>query len=344
MTLSKKITLATLFIGMITDSNCVRPGSSFNLTSNRHYIADIPRPKSATVTTKPLSTSLNSNSNSTNGNLLYKAPETGISAVPFHELTRGIDILFIRHGKDETNMQGIAHQDSDKLKTSLGYMSRSQSSLEQYLMLAEFGKTIGAGNDVPVFSSVAERAIFTALNLGLSEEELFTLEEFNEQRLGLLQSQKIEDVMASKSFKRMLMDATHKISPKGESGNDVITRICAGLQAIATQIRGARRPKTAIVFTHRLTINWFLRFLLQDMSITIPDFPNCGAILVRYDEKSRKVALFINDDSSKYPFIIPNPRVFSRYLCMARSVHTDEIARRELTALSITHQCRAIFH
>lgn len=348
MTLSKKITLATLFIGAIADSTCVRPGSSSNLIGDRHRMINIPRPQSASIITKPLSISYAGDDMvRVDGNLLSIEERTGIHPVKFDKLSKGIDILFIRHGKDATNVKEMAHQDSPGTEAHCGYMSRSKSSLEHYMTLGEFGKAIGAGDNVPVFSSVAERAIFTALNLGISEEKLNTLEEFNEQRLGLPEAQKIGDILKNKSFKRMLANAEHKISEEGESGNDVIKRMCHGLQAVALQIRGSRRSEIAVVVTHRLTINWFLRFLLQDMSITMRDFPNCGAILVRYNEQSRKVAMYIPNIVEKYPFLIPSPDHFLRYLSQAQpdyktSKQDDEIELREFTASLITRQCRAI--
>lgn len=348
MTLSKKITLATLFIGAIADSTCVRPGSSSNLIGDRHRMINIPRPQSASIITKPLSISYAGDDMvRVDGNLLSIEERTGIHPVKFDKLSKGIDILFIRHGKDATNVKEMAHQDNPGTEAHCGYMSRSQSSLDLYTTLGEFGKAIGAGGDVLVFSSEAERAIFTALNLGVSKERLITLEEFNEQRLGLPKAQKIEDVLKSKSFRRMLANAEHKISEEGESGNDVIKRICRGLQAVATQIRGSRSSKTAVVVTHRLTINWFLRFLLQDMSITMRDFPNCGAILVRYHEKTGEVALYTNEIGKAHPFLIPSPDHFLRYLSQAQpdyqtSKQDDGIELLELTASLITRQCRAI--
>ncbi len=341
MTLSKKITLATLFIGAIADSTCVRPGSSSNLIGDRQRMFNLPpRPQSANIITKPLSASYTSDDVvRVDGNLLTIEKRTGIHPVQFDKLSKGIDILFIRHGKDATNVKEMAHQDSPGTEAHCGYMSRSQSSLEHYMTLGEFGKAIGAGDNVPIFSSVAERAIFTALNLGVSKERLITLEEFNEQRLGLPETQKIEEILKSKSFKRMLANAEHKISEEGESGNDVIKRICLGLQAVATQIRGSRSSKTAVVVTHRLTINWFLRFLLQDMSITMRNFPNCGAILVRYHEKTGEVALYATETDKDYPFLIPSPVNFLSCLDIQPK---DEIEVLELTASLITQQCRAI--
>ena len=347
MTLSKKITLATLFIGAIADSSCVRPGSSSNLIGDRHRMINIPRPQSASIITKPLSISYAGDDMvRVDGNLLSIEERTGIHPVKFDKLSKGIDILFIRHGKDATNVKEMAHQDNPGTEAHCGYMSRSQSSLDLYTTLGEFGKAIGAGDNVPVFSSVAERAIFTALNL-VSEDKIITLAEFNEILLGFSKSKKIEDIRKDKRFTRFLANASYKISPEGESINDGIIRFCRGLQAIATQVRGSRSSNVAIVFTHRLYLNGIVKFLSQDNSYTIEDFPNCGAILVRYNEQSRKVAMYIPNIVEKYPFLIPSPEHFLRCLSQAQpdyqtSKQDDEIEVRELTASLITQQCRAI--
>ena len=194
MTLSKKITLATLFIGAIADSTCVRPGSSSNLIGDRQRMFNLPpRPQSANIITKPLSASYTSDDVvRVDGNLLDMDPRTGIHPVQFDQLSKGINILFVRHGKDEINVKGMSHQDRTRTEANCGYMSRSPSSLYLYTMLRELGRIIGAGDNVPVFSSEAERAIFTALNL-VREDKIITLAEFNEILLGFSKSKKIDN-------------------------------------------------------------------------------------------------------------------------------------------------------
>ncbi len=347
MTLSKKITLATLFIGAIADSTCVRPGSSSNLIGDRQRMFNLPpRPQSANII-KPFSVSCTGDDMvRINSNLLDMDPRTGIHPVQFDQLSKGINILFVRHGKDEINVKGMSHQDRTRTEANCGYMSRSPSSLYLYTMLRELGRIIGAGDNVPVFSSEAERAIFTALNL-VREDKIITLAEFNEILLGFSKSKKIEDIRTDKRFTRFLANAGYKISPEGESINDGIIRFCRGLQAIATQVRGSRSSNVAIVFTHRIYLNGIVRFLSQDNSYTIEDFPNCGAILVRYNEQSRKVAMYIPNIVEKYPFLIPSPEHFLRCLSQAQpdyqtSKQDDEIEVLELTASLITRQCHAI--
>ena len=217
------------------------------------------------------------------------------------------NIVIMRHAMDQCNRDNRAHQDNTS--QDYGCIDRSNESIELCQNVQSLSEKI---KDMVVFSSNTERSATTATLTNVDDARIHLHEAFREQSLGDIASSDISDIVRTPEFQEMLKNADHKPNGNGESGNEVVGRLFDGLKDVVSQ---SGHQQVSLVVTHRLTINWMMRYLLQE-TVTIPDFPNCHCIIVRFDDENRRVALWKPEECSKAKESIVSVKDFDISLCL----------------------------
>jgi len=211
-----------------------------------------------------------------------------------------LDIVFFRHVKTNVNVSGATHSQSS---------SEQVLDLEECEVLGFIGSTYNIDMTV---SADSERSFVSSfliyMHSGSQGKRLrpHVSECFNEQNLGRIAGMSEKDLLGSPDFKKMIKDPKYA-PPEGESGEAVMERIRQGIAGIANTMLGKFNRKHGLVFvcTSRLTLNWLVRFLKNDLMHPPVTFNNLDMLFCRFHLDTKKVMLFDEEPTPLRALLYP---------------------------------------
>lgn len=190
-----------------------------------------------------------------------------------------LELYFFRHGEMLLNKDNsVVGGRCDKEPLSIDG-ERQSDLLGRYLLNQSI-------NFNKIYSSTAIRARKTAERvckiISFPNDKILNVNQLCEQSLGDWEYQSREKIYTPKVIAEIKKRGDNFRSPNGESRKDVEERVYGWMEEEFLKNRKGE-DVVAGIFSHKVTIKYFLRRIFDDNPDLISDIDNCSITQVRYD-------------------------------------------------------------